>query len=59
MPVKDGWFTESEVMWPGQRFALKVEEVLHEGRSDFQVCLARARYAPASSPAAAPAQSAR
>jgi len=35
--IKDGWFAENEVMWPGQRFCLKVEEVLFEGRSDFQV----------------------
>ena len=36
MPIKDGWFSESEVMWPGQAMSLKVEEVLWEGRSDFQ-----------------------
>uniref|UniRef100_A0A7S2HBD7 PABS domain-containing protein n=1 Tax=Haptolina brevifila TaxID=156173 RepID=A0A7S2HBD7_9EUKA len=36
MPIKDGWFTEAEVMWPGQAMSLKVEEVLYEGRSDFQ-----------------------
>lgn len=36
MPIKDGWFTESEVLWPGQAMSLKVEEVLFEGRSDFQ-----------------------
>jgi len=23
--VKDGWFSESEVLWPGQRLSLKVE----------------------------------
>lgn len=34
--IKDGWFIESEVMWPGQAMTLKVEEVLYEGRSDFQ-----------------------
>lgn len=34
--IKDGWFTESEVMWPGQALSLKVDEVLYEGRSDFQ-----------------------
>lgn len=33
---QDGWFAESEVMWPGQAMTLKVEEVLYEGRSDFQ-----------------------
>ena len=36
MPIKEGWFSESEVMWPGQAMSLKVEEVLYEGRSDFQ-----------------------
>ena len=36
MPIKDGWFSESEVMWPGQAMSLKVENVLYEGRSDFQ-----------------------
>jgi len=36
MPLKDGWFSESEVMWPGQAMSLKVEEVLYEGRSEFQ-----------------------
>jgi spermidine synthase len=36
MPIKDGWFSESEGMWPGQAMSLKVENVLYEGRSDFQ-----------------------
>ena len=36
MPLKDGWFSESEVMWPGQAMSLKVEQVLYEGRSEFQ-----------------------
>ena len=36
MPIKDGWFSESEVMWPGQAMSLKVDKVLYEGRSDFQ-----------------------
>jgi spermidine synthase len=39
MPIKDGWFSESEVMWPGQAMSLKVEEVLFEGKSDFQEIL--------------------
>ena len=34
--LRDGWFAESEVMWPGQAMTLKVEEILFEGRSDFQ-----------------------
>ena len=33
---KENWFAESEVMWPGQRFSLKVGEVLHHSRSAFQ-----------------------
>ena len=36
MAVRDNWFTENEVMWPGQAMSLKVEEVLFEGRSKFQ-----------------------
>ena len=34
--IRDGWFTENEVMWPGQAMSLKIDEVLFEGRSDFQ-----------------------
>eukprot|EP01041_Mallomonas_annulata_P001520 gene1520-2920_t len=34
--IKDGWFSEAETMWPGQKFCLKVEEVLLNGKSDFQ-----------------------
>ena len=34
--IKDGWFAENEVMWPGQAMTLKVEKVLFEGRSDYQ-----------------------
>ena len=34
--LRDGWFSESEVMWPGQAMSLKVDEVMWEGRSDFQ-----------------------
>ena len=29
--IRDGWFTENEVMWPGQAMSLKVDEVLFEG----------------------------
>ena len=42
--VKDGddvWFSETEAMWPGQRFSLKVKKVLHEGKTKFQVCMCR------------------
>jgi len=31
-----GWFSEVGVMWPGQCMSLEVEEVLFQGRSDFQ-----------------------
>ncbi|CAE7911158.1 Srm, partial [Symbiodinium sp. KB8] len=32
----DGWFTEEEVMWPGQRMSLKVENVLERTQSQYQ-----------------------
>ncbi|CAM9717035.1 unnamed protein product [Heterosigma akashiwo] len=34
--VKNGWFSESEVMWPGQKFSLQVEEVVFHQKSDYQ-----------------------
>lgn len=34
--IKNGWFAETEAMWPGQRFCIQVEEVLMNGRSEFQ-----------------------
>ena len=34
--IKDGWFFEKENMWPGQKFGIKVEKVLINGKSDFQ-----------------------
>ena len=34
--IKDGWFSEKEAMWPGQRFCIEVDEVLANGKSDFQ-----------------------
>ncbi|CAM9103585.1 unnamed protein product [Choristocarpus tenellus] len=36
MSIKDGWFSETEAMWPGQKFSLEVKEVLFHERSDFQ-----------------------
>ncbi|CAM9241431.1 unnamed protein product [Chrysoparadoxa australica] len=36
MSIKDGWFRELAVMWPGQRFCLEVEKVLLQERSQFQ-----------------------
>ncbi len=35
--AKQGWFTELSTMWPGQGLSLKVEEILYQGRSKFQV----------------------
>jgi hypothetical protein len=35
--IKDGWFSETEAMWPGQKFCIEVDEVLLNGRSEFQV----------------------
>lgn len=27
MSIKDGWFSETEVLWPGQKFSLEVSSV--------------------------------
>ena len=35
--IKDGWFSEIEAMWPGQKFSIEVDEVLANGKSKFQV----------------------
>jgi hypothetical protein len=35
--IKDGWFSETEAMWPGQKFCIEVDEVLANGKSKFQV----------------------
>lgn len=35
--IKNGWFAETEAMWPGQKFCIEVDEVLANGRSEFQV----------------------
>lgn len=38
--AKDGWFTETSTLWPGEGMSLKVKEVLHTSRSKFQdVCV--------------------
>ena len=34
--IKDGWFAETEALWPGQRFCIEVDQVLENGRSEFQ-----------------------
>ena len=39
--IKDGWFSETEAMWPGQKFCIQVDEVLLNGRSEFQVFLSQ------------------
>jgi spermidine synthase len=38
--IKDGWFFESDTMWPGQKFGIKVDNVLINGKSEFQDILA-------------------
>jgi spermidine synthase len=30
------WFSETEALWPGQKFSLEVSDVLFHGKSDFQ-----------------------
>jgi hypothetical protein len=35
--IKDGWFSETEAMWPGQKFCIEVDEVLANWKSKFQV----------------------
>lgn len=32
----DGWFVEANDMWPGQAMTLKVKEVLHHEKSQYQ-----------------------
>jgi len=34
--ISEGWFGEKETMWPGQKFSLKVKEVLHSEKTEFQ-----------------------
>lgn len=34
--IRDGWFGEKEALWPGQRFCLRVKQVLYEATSAFQ-----------------------
>eukprot|EP00118_Oscarella_pearsei_P002514 m.10759 g.10759 ORF g.10759 m.10759 type:complete len:294 (+) comp22635_c0_seq2:123-1004(+) len=37
--LRNGWFSESDCLWPGQRMSFKVDEVLYKGRSMFQEVL--------------------
>ncbi|XP_041129733.1 spermidine synthase-like [Polyodon spathula] len=34
--IKDGWFTETCTLWPGQALSLQVEEILYQQKSQFQ-----------------------
>ena len=34
--VKEGWFSEMSVMWPGQAMSLEVQEVLFHEKSKYQ-----------------------
>lgn len=34
--IKNGWFGEDDLQWPGQKFSLEVEDVLINGKSKFQ-----------------------
>ncbi|CEG72067.1 Putative Spermidine synthase [Rhizopus microsporus] len=34
--IVDGWFMEKSTMWPGQAMSLKVEEILHHEKSQYQ-----------------------
>ncbi|KAK9840073.1 hypothetical protein WJX74_002937 [Apatococcus lobatus] len=39
---KEGWYTETSTLWPGQGLSLQVDEILFQDRSDFQdVCVLR------------------
>eukprot|EP01116_Phalansterium_solitarium_P018037 TRINITY_DN4619_c0_g2_i2.p1 TRINITY_DN4619_c0_g2~~TRINITY_DN4619_c0_g2_i2.p1 ORF type:complete len:286 (+),score=87.13 TRINITY_DN4619_c0_g2_i2:108-965(+) len=38
--IQNGWFSEIGSLWPGQAMSLQVEEVLFQGKSDFQDVLA-------------------
>ena len=43
--IVDGFFTEREVLWPGQRFGLQVKNVLHREKSEFQVSIPQVFFA--------------
>jgi len=34
--IKDGWFSETGILWPGQAMNIQVDEVLFHGKSDYQ-----------------------
>jgi len=37
--IQSGWFSEISTLWPGQALSIQVEEVLFEGKSEFQEVL--------------------
>ena len=34
--IENGWFIEKNKQWPGQAFAIEVDEVLYAGKSKYQ-----------------------
>lgn len=48
--AQKGWFTELSSLWPGQGMSLKIDEVLFQGKSDFQVSAAHACGSAGTSP---------
>lgn len=34
--IHNEWWSEINEMWPGQAFSMKVKEVLHKEKSEFQ-----------------------
>ncbi|CAN4097607.1 unnamed protein product [Withania somnifera] len=34
--IKPGWFSEFSALWPGEAFSLKIENILFQGRSNYQ-----------------------
>ena len=42
--IRNGWFMETNDLWPGQAMCLEVDKVLHEEKSPFQDILVFRRY---------------
>uniref|UniRef100_M1DC10 Putrescine N-methyltransferase n=1 Tax=Solanum tuberosum TaxID=4113 RepID=M1DC10_SOLTU len=34
--IKPGWFSEFSALWPGEAFSVKIENLLFQGKSDYQ-----------------------
>lgn len=34
--IENDWWSEINEMWPGQAFSMKVKEILHKEKSEFQ-----------------------